>query len=63
MLKRLFNLETSCRQEMMDLVNKSGKFSKKFEAFTGEAFGDIFVDTGPTQNKLCYSFNNYPKVL
>lgn len=23
------------RQELMDLVNKSGKFSKKFEAFTG----------------------------
>ena len=25
-----------CRQEMMDLVNKSGKFSKKFDKFTGE---------------------------
>ena len=24
-----------CRQEVMDLVTKSGKFSKKFEAFTG----------------------------
>ena len=24
-----------CRQEIMDLVNKSGKFSDKFEAFTG----------------------------
>lgn len=26
------------RQEMMDLVNKSGKFSKKFDEFTGEFY-------------------------
>lgn len=25
-----------CRHEIMDLVNASGKFSKKFEAFTGK---------------------------
>ena len=25
-----------CRQEVMDLVNGSGKFSEKFEAFTGK---------------------------
>ncbi|KAK9137940.1 hypothetical protein Sjap_008534 [Stephania japonica] len=25
----------SCRQEIMDLVNRSGKFSEKFERFTG----------------------------
>lgn len=29
-----------CRQEVMDLVNASGKFSKKFEAFTGEILND-----------------------
>lgn len=29
-----------CRQELMDLVNKSGKFGKKFEAFTGMLLND-----------------------
>nr|DAD37956.1 TPA_asm: hypothetical protein HUJ06_008597 [Nelumbo nucifera] len=29
------------RQEMMDLVNSSGKFSKKFEAFTGKLISDV----------------------
>lgn len=27
-----------CRQEVMDLVTKSGQFSKKFEGFTGRPF-------------------------
>ncbi|CAI0626950.1 unnamed protein product [Linum tenue] len=31
----LLPLSNSCRQEVMDLVAKSGKFSKKFEGFTG----------------------------
>lgn len=28
-------LPCDCRQEVMDLVHKSGKFDKKFEGFTG----------------------------
>ena len=27
--------ELVCRQEVMDIVSRSGKFSKKFEGFTG----------------------------
>lgn len=39
-----------CRQEVMALVNKSGKFTQKFEGFTGRplkvclAFGTDIVD-------------------
>lgn len=47
----------------MDLVNKSGKFIKKIEAFTGKAFTDIFCWYGHTGNQLCILFNDYPKVL
>lgn len=32
------------RQEVMELLNKSGKYSKKFEAFTGKLACLDFVD-------------------
>ncbi|PRQ39075.1 hypothetical protein RchiOBHm_Chr4g0421081 [Rosa chinensis] len=34
-LKYLWPFQCLCRKEVMDLVNKSGKFTKMFESFTG----------------------------
>lgn len=44
-----------CRQEVMDLVDKSGKFSKKFERFTGTPPTNIYIYKEPQNHGLLFT--------
>lgn len=35
-----FQFASKCRQEVMDIIAKSGKFNQKFEGFTGQLLID-----------------------
>jgi hypothetical protein len=52
--KGILNRSYFCRQEMMDLVNGSGKFSKHFDKFNGKF---MFLSETHISNWYCHYFN------